>query len=1019
MIRLPLKNKLQETKDYQKLILHELENNGYLIRDAKTDYNAAFAMDTGLLFKFLNDTQPDEMTKLTKYYKENTEQTIINYLNNEICNSSRSLLDVLKTGIEFNNGATLQLMYRKPATSFNKKATELYDKNILSVMEEVNHKDGERIDLVIFLNGLAIFAFELKCNTSGQDYNNAIWQFCNDRDYKTRLFMFKAGVLASFAMDLHEVYMCTRLHKKESVFLPFNKGNGSDIDCGKGNPLNQDGIGVSYMWEDILTKDMVLYLIDSFIFVQRETKIDADTGKKTKTEKLIFPRYHQLNAIRKLVADFKEHGSECNYLIQHSAGSGKTNTISWLAHRLTSLHDDQDKIIFDTVIIATDRIVVDRQLQDAVTQIDHKLGLIKVMDDKCNSADLASAINGNTKIICTTIQKFRFIIENNLLGKNQNKHYAVIVDEAHASTAGSNMTAMMKALSEEDEEQAVESWEDKIDAELSSIGKQPNVSVIGFTATPKGSTLNLFGTINEHGRYAAFDTYSMKQAIEEGFILNVLDNYTTYKTYCQINKKIEDDPDLKTSAAKRKIKLFVNLHDTNISQKIAIIMDHFTTVVRPMLGGKAKAMVVTSSRAAAVKYRNAFEEYIRTHDECRGIRALVAFSGKVKLGAVEYTEAAMNSLAEEKLRTEFDKDCYQVLLVANKYQTGFDQPKLCAMYVDKKLRNVAAVQTLSRLNRICRPYDKKTFILDFQNSYEDIKKAFAPYYTVTELKESISPSDVRTIERKIDEFNILDQDAIDGFNKYLYQDKLTDYEKKKMWFWLDMSLNLVKSYPDDKRLDIKVTINNFIRLYTFLIQATMFRNAELHKKYNFLSYLVREINVGGGATFTIADKIEASDFKQKVTGVVAKPVIQPKPTIELTRGTGGVSPSLFQKLSTIISEINAAYGTTFDGDVASKTVMQIRDILLKDEKLKASANTNTLKDFKFTYDDAVKAALKKGYSQNTDFFKLLMNNADIKKKVMGVFTNEVYTTLKKADKFEEDPERSSKVAEHKEDKKDK
>ena len=402
---------LKERADYQAYILEMLrEENGYHVRPS-TAYDPGYGMDVELLFSFLQATQPDALARLEKLYGDKTRQTILNYINNEVNKKNRSLLDVLKHGVEFDNGVSLTLMYRKPATTFNQKAEALYQQNVLSVMEEVWHKEGERIDLVIFLNGIAIFTFELKCNTSGQNYEDAIRQYKFERDYKTRLLKFKAGCLAHFAMDLNEVYMCTNLKGKSSFFLPFNKGCGVGIHSGKGNPHNENCINVSYMWEDILKKDTVLYLIDKIIFLQKDTKKDPDTGKRVTKETLIFPRYHQFNAVRKLVADVVEHHSEKNYLIEHSAGSGKTNTIAWLAHRLASLHDRENKVIFDTVCIITDRIVVDRQLQNAVLSLEHKAGLIKVMDEKCTSKDLADALNGNTKIIVTTIHKFMYIQE--------------------------------------------------------------------------------------------------------------------------------------------------------------------------------------------------------------------------------------------------------------------------------------------------------------------------------------------------------------------------------------------------------------------------------------------------------------------------------------------------------------------------------------------------------------------------------------------------------------------------------
>lgn len=992
---------LKEKTDYQAYILEMLEKeNSYLIRNA-TSFDAGFGMDVELLFDFLEATQKDELEHLEKLYKDKTRQTVLNYINNEINKKNRSLLDVLKHGVEFDNGVILNLMYRKPATKFSIKGEELYYKNILSVMEEVYHKEGERIDLVIFLNGIAIFTFELKCNTSGQTFEDAIRQYKFERDEKTRLLKFKAGCLAHFAMDLNEVYMCTKLKGKSSFFLPFNKGCGEGINSGKGNPHNENGINVSYMWEDILKKDTVLYLIDKIIFLQKETKKNLDTGKKQTKETLIFPRYHQFNAVRKLVNDVLENHTDKNYLIEHSAGSGKTNTIAWLAHRLSSLHDSDDNVIFDTVCIITDRIVVDRQLQSAVLALEHKPGLIKVMDDKCSSADLADALNGNTKIIVTTIHKFMYI--HDLVQELSNKTFAVIIDEAHSSTAGSAMESVTYALSESKKlseatpvsvEEDEPSMADLIEDEIARSGKQPNVSMIAFTATPKPTTLQLFGCLNEEGKKVAFDLYSMKQAIEEGFILDVLKNYVTYKTYFEINKAIEDDPELETIAAKRKIAKYIELHDTNIAQKVEIIIEHFKNHIMKEIDGKAKAMVITSSRQAAVKYRNEFESYISKHGYT-GIRALVAFSSKVTLDGKEYTEEVMNGISEEELPAAFDTNSYQVLLVANKYQTGFDQPKLCAMYVDKKLRGVNAVQTLSRLNRICVPYDKKTFVLDFKNDYKDIQDSFAPFYTETVLAETITPSDIRTVEAQVDQYNFLDIDDINDFNEYLYQEKRSAKDKSKMWSLLDKSLQIINKYSDLEKLEIRATIKRFIRFYSFLIQATCFESVDLHKKYNFLTYLVKEIEVGGnGNDFDIADKITASNFHQKKTGEQTTE-IESKPEIELPKPNEVFfDEQVKKKLSEIIEEINASCNKNFDVDVVSKSALQMRDIMLKNGHLRDSARNNSLKDFRFAYFDAVQDALIEGYENNKEFYSLLLDDDERKRELMQVFLEDIYKKLR-------------------------
>lgn len=629
-------------KEYQKFLLERLEkDNGYVIRKA-SDFDRYFAVDREMLFKFLEDTQHETMEYLRKIYKSDLEETIVSFINAETTKTRGSLLDVLKHGIEISN-QKLELMYTKPATTFNPDLTRKYGQNIFSAMEEVWASDKERIDVVIFLNGLAIIAFELKCNAAGQSYQDAIYQFRTDRSPKTRLFMFKAGTLVNFAMDLEEVYMTTKLAGDATFFLPFNMGNGEGVTAGAGNPAFEDKYSVSYMWED------------------------------------------------------------------------------------------------------------------------------------------------NTKIIATTIQKFPYIVDS--VKDLKNKSFAVIIDEAHSSTAGKDMAAVTMSLGSGDQTES--DVEDMISSEIKRNGKQANVSIFAFTATPKPTTIQLFGRLNTHGQREAFHVYSMKQAIEEGFILDVLQNYTEYSTFYQLNKEIEDDPRCKTNAAKRQIARFIELHDTNIAQRVEVIVEHFRTTVMQELGGQAKAMVITASRQGAVKYRQAFEEYI-TKKGYDGIHALVAFSGKVKLpdDDKEYTEASINGFPEDRLTKEFDTDNYQVLLVANKYQTGFDQPKLCAMYVLKKLRGVNAVQTLSRLNRICAPYDKKTFVLDFVNTYEDIKAAFAPYYTTTLLANSVTPNAIYDLEATIDAYALFDPADIEAANDILYSQKVTGKQKQRLTFFLQKSKKL-------------------------------------------------------------------------------------------------------------------------------------------------------------------------------------------------------------------------------------
>ncbi len=990
-------NNILSEKEYQRYIIDELTSkNGYIERPS-TAYDRLFAVDREMLFGFLNATQSDTMSALKKVYKDKLEETLVNYLNSEMTKAKGSLLSVLKHGIELAN-YKLELMYSKPATTFNKELLENYHKNIFSVMEEVWASDKERVDLVIFLNGLPIMSFELKCNFAGQSYADAIEQYRLQRNPKTRLFWFKAGCIVNFAMDLNEVYMTTKLDGESTFFLPFNMGNGEGVNAGKGNPVFEDKYSVSYMWEDILTKDTILDLVNKFIFIEVKENVDELTGKKRVKESVIFPRYHQLDVIRKVLSDVSENRTTQNYLIQHSAGSGKTNSIAWLAHRLTSLHDSDNKIIFDNIVIITDRIVVDRQLQAAIMGMEHKAGLIRVMDDKCTSADLALALKGNTKIIATTIQKFPYIVDT--VSGLKGKKFAVIIDEAHSSTAGKDMAAVTMALGSGEVEVDTEATldaEDIIVDEIARNGKQENVSMFAFTATPKPTTLQLFGRVNAKGQREAFHIYSMKQAIEEGFILDVLQNFTEYQTFYKINKEIEEDPRCKTVEAKRQIARFVELHETNIAQRVEVIIEHFRTTVMQELGGMAKAMIITASRASAVKYCQAFEDYVVKRGYT-GIKALVAFSGKVKLpnGDVEYTESSLNGFSEDRLTKEFEKEEYKVLLVANKYQTGFDQPKLCAMYVLKKLRGVNAVQTLSRLNRICPPFEKKTFILDFVNKYDDIVDAFSPYYTTTLLANSVTPSAVYDLEAKLDGYYVLDPSDIEAAVDLIYKGDSSAQTKRKLTYYFQCAKSRVEQYDALKQLEIVATMRHLVRFYEFLIQVSCFEDVELHKKYVFVNYLLSYINIkhpGGG--YNLDGKIKASNFVQKKGQEHKGEKLTPDPIIKLPTADTIVLPEDKQeRLSVIIAEINSKTGKSYDNDVAIKAMLQIRDLLMKSERLRTSAKNNTLQDFEYSYFDDIDDALIEGLSQNQDFFALLLNNEEIKRQILGIFTDEIYKSLR-------------------------
>lgn len=1000
---------LNERYDFQKQFLDHLASNGYEIYKQDEVFKEKFpyeAIERKALMRFLKATQQETLDKLEKIYHSALEDTIVSTINTEESKSKSSRLQVLKNGIELAN-YHLDLLYTKLETTFNPEATRLYEHNIFSVSEEVyatDNKDrndnqtGERIDLVIFLNGLAIIAIELKSNSSGQSYRNAIKQFREDRNPKLKLFRWKSGALVFFAMDDQEVYMTTKLDGYNTTFLPFNLGKGEGINTGAGNPVPDNGdLAVHYMWDDILNKDFLIEIIYKFMFIQVKEEEDKETGKKKRTETVIFPRYHQLDVIRKLLTDVRINGTSQNYLIQHSAGSGKTNSIAWLSHRLTSVHDENNKAIYDTVIVCTDRVVVDRQLQRAVMSLEHKSGLITVMDEKCKSSDLKRELELNTKIIGTTIQKFPYIVDE--IKNLKDKKFAVIIDEAHSSTAGKNMLAITSSLGGGTQNNSKElDTEEMIEAELLKHGKLPNISFFAFTATPKATTLQLFGrdvVRNKSTQKEAFHLYSMKQAIEEGFIIDTLQNYTTYDTFFRLNKTIEDDPTLNTNKAKRQIARYIDLHEENIAQRITEIIEHFRKFVMHELNGQAKAMVVLNSREGAVRYYNEFNKYVNQKGYS-DIRPLIAFSGKITVDGNEYTESGINGFPEKYLPDEFDKNDYQVLLVANKYQTGFDQKKLCAMYILKELEGINAVQTLSRLNRIYPPYDKKTFILDFVNDYKDIEKAFSKYYTTTILANSVSIDSIYSLDVKIDGYYILQPYDLEHFNNLLYKDSQTSKDKNMMNSYLQRAKSKFDELDLDKRKEFRALIKKFIRLYEFLSVATCLEDIELHKKYTFINYLESYLKIDeAGPGFSLTGKIKASGFKSKISKEIHKSKITPDPVVRLPIADEiNITESNEKKLSEIIEEINARTGKSFDVAVAKRIAIQIRDSMKNNEELRNSALNNSAKDFEFSYFDHVDDALIEAREQDKDFSSLLLKNDEMKKQILGFFTEEIYNNLR-------------------------
>lgn len=990
--------------DFQRLIIDSLVESGeYVERDSKHDYDPVYAMDTELLFDFLEQTQHDSMERLRSIYDGGYQATVLNVIDQEI--RRHGLLQAIWDGVSLEGGVTLDLVEPRPSALFDKRASDLYQGNQLSVMEEVYHKPGERLDLVVFLNGLAIFTFELKCNTSGTgwDYRDAIEQYFG-RDCKTRLLAPKVGALAHFAMDLENAYVCTTLRGRASTFLPFNQGVAEPGDAHAtepGNPHNPDGPDTAYVWEDILTKDRIFDLVYDFMFVSKK----RDKRKKVVDETVIFPRYQQLRAVMRVSDDIMKNGTARDYLIEHSAGSGKTNTICWLAHKLSGMYQPGSDIpLFDKVIVITDRRVVDDQLQGAMLDMAKDSGIVRVMDEGKTSSDLGRALDSSYRIIVSTTQKFLYLKPGTFEGSD--KRFAVLIDEAHGSTSGKSMSAVDSVLAGRDESDADDSALDDVQEflrqDIKRSGKQPNVTIVGFTATPTWKTLQQFGSIDQQGHRQAFDLYSMNQAIKEGFILDVLSNYTTYEAYCHVVKSIADDPELESAPAKRALQHLINVDARTISGKLEVMVEHFTGTVKQTLGGHAKAMIVTSSREAAVRYFLAYEALRKENMRTLGdVRALVAFTDKVCIDGETYTEAGLNGFPEEKTADAFDNDNYKLLIVADKYQTGFDQKYLAAMYVDKPLHGIAAVQTLSRLNRICKPYDKRTFVLDFVNDFESIRDSFAPFCKTTVLEEPLTIADVRETERRMLEYGVLDADDVREFNVLLAKDSRTTKEKARMFALVEAAASGAKSRDEETADEIRRTVRNFVRQYAFLLQAAPFVDERMHMEYNFCVPLLRSLEAGthGANNFDIDDKVRLDEFEVKKGEEHKDEGVTAAPAVTAPRGTGsGFTEKTYDRLSRIIDEWNARWGTHFDKKVVVPSAMALDNILKDDERVQQSAKVNSKADFRNTVDDRSEDALVRGYDQNEEWYGFLLSNEEARQQLFSVLVDDLYHSLHDAGK---------------------
>jgi type I restriction enzyme R subunit len=983
--------KLKENA-FQQLIKEYLINESGYVESSNLNYDKYHALDTEMLFEFLETTQEKTMQELKNIYGPEYKQKIVKRLNEEL--ARRSMIDVIKHGIK-DYGKKLDLAYFKPPTDFNEKLNQLYNQNIFSVIDELNYQDEKRIDVVLFLNGLPIITMELKNQDTGQDYKDAIYQYKNDRSPNEKLFRFKQRSIVNFAVDKDEVYMTTELNGKDTFFLPFNKGRGRGKSKRAGNPEVDGKLKTHYLWEDIFKKDQLLEILQKFVFIDLEEDID-EQGDLHKDEKLIFPRYHQLDVVSKILRDVKEKKAGHKYLIQHSAGSGKTYSITWLAHRLSSLHDRDNNPIFSSVIVVTDRVSLDQQLQDTIYQIDHKLGVVAPI--KKDSHQLADELNSGTNIIISTIQKFPFILDK--VSDTKDKNFAIVIDEAHSSTSGKNILALKESLSLEEAaeldrqaEMNSDDVEDKINKELMRVQSLDSLSFFGFTATPKSSTLELFGSTNKAGKREPFHVYSMRQAIEEGFILDVLENYMTYKTYYRVNKKIKDDPEFEKSRTSKEIARFVSLHPHNISQKTEIMIEHFRDKTMHKIGGEAKAMLVTSSRLHAVRYKKAFDKYIRDKGY-KNLKSLVAFSGTVKDDGFEYTEPKMNDgIPESETAKEFDKDEYQILLVANKYQTGFDQPKLHTMFVDKRLRGVNAVQTLSRLNRTYKGIKEDTFVLDFVNEADDIKNAFEPYYDVTRLdSDNINPNEMYTLYDEIMDSMLINKDDIDDFAQCYYENDSTEEIIAAGDNALSHSADRIRELSKENKLEFRSKMKRFINLYNLVLQVHPIKDVDLHKMNIYLRFLLKRIDIETPGNVDISDKVVLEYYQLENKGEQSIGLIGEEELTGPSLGSGSYHEEEKEYLSVIIERLNEKFQTDFS-ESAKVATEQMTNKLKNDDDLKKRAQANSLEDFKIAVKKKFTDTVVESYNENTEFYGKILNDKDFKEQLMELIIIDLYRSL--------------------------
>ena len=975
--------------------------------DAGYTSSSGMALDIHTLVGFVKATQPIMWQRFEKQC--NSDQYKKFYKCFEDAVQMNGLLSVMRHGFK-HRGMDFKVCYFKPESTLNEAAVKRYEQNVCQCIRQWHYSEqnNNSVDMMLAINGIPVIAIELKNQLTGQTVDNAKLQWKYDRDQREPAFWLNHRILAYFAVDLYEAWMTTELKGTDTYFLPFNQGsNGAGNDGGAGNPQAEDDNYVtSYIWENVLQKDSLLDIIQKFISF--EVKTEKKDGKNVTKKRLIFPRFHQLDVVRKLIADVRENGSGNNYLIQHSAGSGKSNSIAWTAYRLASLHNDDNEPVFTSVVIVTDRRNLDAQLQDTITGFDHTLGSVCAIDEKKSSKDLRDALNAGKRIIVTTLQKFPVIYEE--VDDTTDKRFAIIVDEAHSSQTGSSAMKLKAALADVSDalkeyaelegkaEDELLDDNDRLVREMISHGKHKNLSFFAFTATPKSATLEMFGTEWNDGSYHPFHVYSMRQAIEEGFILDVLQNYTTYRTCYQIAKNTEDNPDVPQSKALKTIKKYEELHPYNIQQKSAIIVETFRNVTKQKIKGKGKMMVVTSSRLAAVRYYHEIKNYLESNSY-HDVEILAAFSGSIKdpddQKEIEWTESKLNGVNESQTKQVFH-DEGNILIVAEKYQTGFDEPLLHTMIVDKKLRGVKAVQTLSRLNRT-HPDKQGTFIIDFVNTKEDILKAFQPFYQETSLTQEINADLIYKTQKMLRAFKIYDDADIEKVSK-IYFDEDKRKANKIQAAITNALLPIQQRYNalnQEQRYQFRKLCRTFVKGYGYITQIARMFDKQMHDEYIFCSYLAKVVPPDPTTPFDLGDRVKLEYYNLEKTyegsiGLVKeeKGVYEPAKLKKPVKMSETLSP-----LEQVIEKINQQYAGNFtDGDKVVITALHQK--LKNNKKLIKAAKTDGRQIFEKNifpqlFDDAAQEA----YVESTETYTKLFEDAGKYRAIMSALAQAMFDEL--------------------------